>query len=80
VFNVSLHVPALRVDEVMRVLKGLNVFEPRDIPEAMDALGSHVGKTIPMKKLLLWVEMAKQVGVLLAHLLDQNIILSNWVR
>ncbi len=60
VFNVSLHVPALRVDEVVRVIRSLEVFELRDIPEAVEALTSSAGKQVPIKKLLLWLEMAKQ--------------------
>ncbi|GFH21550.1 uncharacterized protein HaLaN_18878, partial [Haematococcus lacustris] len=60
VFNVSLHVPSLRVDEIVRVVRSLDVFSLPDIPDAVDALTSHVGKTVPIKKLLLWVELAKQ--------------------
>lgn len=32
-----------------------------DIPDAVETLATHCGKTVPIKKLLLWVEMAKQV-------------------
>ncbi len=38
VFNVSLHVPALRVDEVVKVLRALDVFALGDIPQAVDLL------------------------------------------
>ena len=60
VFNVSLHVPSLRVDEIVRVVRSLEVFELRDIPEAVEALTSATSKLVPIKKLLLWLEMAKQ--------------------
>lgn len=59
-FNVSLHVPALRVEEIVRVVRSLDVFELRDIPEAVEALTSTTSKLVPIKKLLLWLEMAKQ--------------------
>lgn len=36
VFNVSLHVPSLRVDEIVRVVRSLDVFELKDIPEAVE--------------------------------------------
>jgi hypothetical protein len=39
----------------------VNAFESSDLPDAVDALAQHVGKTVPMKKLLLMVELAKQV-------------------
>lgn len=45
----------------MRVLQALQVFHERDIPMAVDALTTHCSRTVPLKKLLLWVEMAKQV-------------------
>ena len=60
VFNVSLHVPALRVDEIVRVVRSLDVFELRDIPEAVEALTSTTSKHVPIKKLMLWLEVAKQ--------------------
>uniref|UniRef100_A0A7S0RIV4 Vesicle-fusing ATPase n=1 Tax=Chlamydomonas leiostraca TaxID=1034604 RepID=A0A7S0RIV4_9CHLO len=60
VFNVSLHVPSLRVDEVVRVVRSLDVFNLADIPDAVDALTTHCGKTVPIKKLMLWIELAKQ--------------------
>ncbi|KIZ04943.1 vesicle-fusing ATPase [Monoraphidium neglectum] len=59
-FNVQLHVPALRPEEVARVLRQQECFELRDIPEAVDALGTYCGKEVPIKKLLLWLEMARQ--------------------
>ncbi|KAL6751966.1 N-ethylmaleimide sensitive fusion protein [Haematococcus lacustris] len=73
VFNVSLHVPSLRVDEIVRVVRSLDVFSLPDIPDAVDALTSHVGKTVPIKKLLLWVELAKQDVEA-----DQKIPLQRW--
>eukprot|EP00798_Chlamydomonas_sp_ICE-L_P014964 gene14964-21021_t len=60
VFNVSLNVPALQMDEIVRVVRHLNAFDLQDIPPAVDCLASHAGKRVPLKKLLLWVEMAKQ--------------------
>eukprot|EP00877_Chromochloris_zofingiensis_P012938 jgi/Chrzof1/7899/Cz02g40140.t1 len=59
-FNVQLHVPALKAEEVVKVLRDQNCFELRDIPEAVDALTTFCGKVVPMKKLLLWLEMARQ--------------------
>ncbi len=68
VFHVSLHVPALRVEEVVRVLRAVDSFNLSDIPDAVDTLSTHYGKTVPIKKLLLWLEMAKQVrGRFLSH-------------
>ncbi|KAG2433336.1 hypothetical protein HXX76_008400 [Chlamydomonas incerta] len=60
VFNVSLHVPSLRVDEMVKVMRSLDVFSVMDIPQAVDLLTSIHSKVVPMKKLLLWVEMARQ--------------------
>ncbi len=40
VFNVSLHVPSLRVDEMVKVLRSLDVFSVMDIPQAVDLLTS----------------------------------------
>ncbi len=57
----SLHVPSLRVDEVVRVIRSLDIFALTDIPDAVEALTANVGKTIPIKRLLLWIELAKQV-------------------
>ncbi len=39
-FNVSLHVPSLRVDEMVKVLRSLDVFAVMDIPQAVDLLTS----------------------------------------
>lgn len=44
VFNVSLHVPALRVDEVVKVLRSLDVFALGDIPQAVDLLTTIASK------------------------------------
>ena len=43
-----------------QVLREMAVFEVRDLPGAVEALNTSVGKAIPIKKLLLWVEMARQ--------------------
>jgi len=60
VFNVTLHVPSLRTDEIIRVLRETSAFEVRDLPGAVERLTSICGKEIPLKKLLLWLEMARQ--------------------
>lgn len=60
VFNVSLHVPALRVDEIVRVVRHLDVFNIADIPDAVEYLTSITSKQVPIKKLLLWLELARQ--------------------
>ncbi|GIL90412.1 hypothetical protein Vretimale_18282 [Volvox reticuliferus] len=60
VFNVSLHVPALRMDEMVKVLRHLDCFSVGDIPEAVNLLTTVNSKVVPMKKLLLWLEMARQ--------------------
>jgi vesicle-fusing ATPase len=61
VFNVSLHVPALRVEEIVRVVRSSEAFEAKDIPAAVEALTSATGKSVvPIKKLLLWLDVAKQ--------------------
>ena len=36
------------------------MFALADIPDAVEILTSHCGKTVPIKKLLLWIELAKQ--------------------
>eukprot|EP00879_Flechtneria_rotunda_P013941 GHRR01014560.1.p1 GENE.GHRR01014560.1~~GHRR01014560.1.p1 ORF type:complete len:485 (+),score=178.54 GHRR01014560.1:1437-2891(+) len=59
-FNVQLHVPALRADEVVRVLRAQNCFALSDIPAAVEAMTTLCGSVVPMKKLLLWLEMARQ--------------------
>ena len=61
--------PALRVDEIVRVVRSMEVFELCDIPEAVDAIGEQV----PIKRLLLWIDMARQ-GVEK----DARIPLSRW--
>ncbi|EFJ49121.1 hypothetical protein VOLCADRAFT_80882 [Volvox carteri f. nagariensis] len=38
VFNVSLHVPALRMDEMIKVLRHVDCFDVMDIPQAVDVL------------------------------------------
>jgi hypothetical protein len=63
VFNVSLHVPSLRMDEMLRVIRSLDVFALADLPAAVNALKDHYGNTVPIKRLLLWLELAKQVGM-----------------
>lgn len=59
-FNVQLHVPALRPEEVAAVLRQQGAFAPGDVEAAVEALGSFCGRAVPIKKLLLWVEMARQ--------------------
>uniref|UniRef100_A0A7R9YT48 Vesicle-fusing ATPase n=1 Tax=Chlamydomonas euryale TaxID=1486919 RepID=A0A7R9YT48_9CHLO len=60
VFNVSLVVPPLRADEVARVMQQLDVFEPAEVGAAVQALTAATSAVVPIKKLLLWLEMAKQ--------------------
>lgn len=60
VFNVSLHVRALGMDELVLVLRNLQCFTPFDILPAADLLITIHAKMVPIKKLLLWVEMARQ--------------------
>lgn len=60
VFNVTLHVPSLRTDEIIRVLRETAAFEVRDLPVAVERLTSICGQEVPLKKLLLWLEMARQ--------------------
>ena len=69
----GLHVPALRMDEIVRVVRSMEVFELRDIPDAVDALVGSIRERVPIKKLLLWIDMAKQ-GVEK----DARIPLSRW--
>lgn len=57
-FNVTLHVPPLKtVKEVSHVLKSLDAFDSEDLPFAVEALGSN---PMPIKRLLMIVEMARQ--------------------
>ncbi|KAG0631526.1 hypothetical protein M758_1G260800 [Ceratodon purpureus] len=55
-FNVHLEVPKLRPNDMKEVLKAQNFFEPHDIDIAVDALGAEM----PIKRLLMLVEMAAQ--------------------
>lgn len=59
-FNVRLHVPGLCGTEILEVLHQLDVFWPHDVNKAVEALTSTTLQLIPIKKLLLWLEMAKQ--------------------
>ncbi|KAG0570681.1 hypothetical protein KC19_6G180100 [Ceratodon purpureus] len=53
-FNVHLEVPPLKPTDMMEVLKQQNFFHPRDIDNAVQALGPE----IPIKRLLMLMEMA----------------------
>ncbi|KAJ7295855.1 hypothetical protein O6H91_Y158900 [Diphasiastrum complanatum] len=55
-FNVSLHVPVLNRAAITKVLEGLDVFAKEDINNAVIALDEE----IPIKRLLMLVEMAAQ--------------------
>ncbi len=55
-----LHVPALRSPEVVAVLRQCAGFKTSDIPVAVEVLSTLCGQVVPIKKLLLWVEMARQ--------------------
>jgi vesicle-fusing ATPase len=57
-FNVSLEVPKLKPGDAKQVLEALNVFDTADIDYAVKALDEE----IPIKKLLMLVEMAAQGG------------------
>ncbi|KAF6256958.1 N-ethylmaleimide sensitive fusion protein [Scenedesmus sp. NREL 46B-D3] len=60
-FNVQLHVPALRGDEVEAVMMAGNSFAEADLRQAVETLVSLCGSAVvPVKKLLLWMEMARQ--------------------
>lgn len=79
VFNISLHVPALSVEEIGRVMRSLEVFHESDIPMAVDALTTQCSRTVPIKRLLLWIEMAKQVRVVLPALQARCLVLTMYV-
>jgi vesicle-fusing ATPase len=57
-FNVDLNVPNLKPSEMKQVLEEIEVFDPADIDDAVTALG----KEIPIKRLLMLIEMAAQGG------------------
>jgi vesicle-fusing ATPase len=57
-FNVSINVPMLNKEDIGKVLKDLKVFAPSDLDKAVDVLSNEM----PIKKLLMLVEMAKQGG------------------
>ncbi|WIA31160.1 hypothetical protein OEZ86_001171 [Tetradesmus obliquus] len=60
-FNVQLHVPALRGAEVEAVMMADSSFAEADLREAVETLVSLCGSAVvPVKKLLLWMEMARQ--------------------
>jgi vesicle-fusing ATPase len=63
-FNVVLHVPALAAEGAARVLESVGAFGVGvGAKEAVEVLGSSVGDSVPVKKLLLWVEMARQEAI-----------------
>jgi vesicle-fusing ATPase len=57
-FNVHLNVPKLKPADMKEVLKKLDVFDPADIDNAVTALDEE----IPIKRLLMLIEMAAQGG------------------
>ncbi|CAM6045492.1 unnamed protein product [Sphagnum compactum] len=57
-FNVHLNVPKLKPADMKQVLKELDVFDPADIDNAVTALDEE----IPIKRLLMLIEMAAQGG------------------
>ncbi|CAK9857484.1 unnamed protein product [Sphagnum jensenii] len=57
-FNVHLNVPQLKPADMKQVLKELDVFDPADIDNAVTALDEE----IPIKRLLMLIEMAAQGG------------------
>ena len=65
-FNVALHVPALSAEGAARVLESVGAFPVGEgAREAAEALAqeSSVGGAVPVKRLLLWVEMARQEAI-----------------
>lgn len=60
-FNLQLSVPALNGDAVTTVLRSLDCFNGSEILQAVDIMVSLTGsEEVPIKKLLLWLEMARQ--------------------
>ncbi|CAD7699543.1 unnamed protein product [Ostreobium quekettii] len=60
VFNVVLNVPPLTLtEEIETVIQSLDVFSRADIPKAVELLGAGA---MPIKRLLMLVEMARQTG------------------
>jgi vesicle-fusing ATPase len=59
-FDVPITVPALQLDGVVRVLRRIDVFELRTLPAVIEELVGALGDQVPIKKLLLWAEMARQ--------------------
>ncbi|CAM6077479.1 unnamed protein product [Sphagnum tenellum] len=57
-FNVHLNVPNLKPSDMKQVLEEIEVFDPADIDDAVTALG----KEMPIKRLLMLIEMAAQGG------------------
>ncbi|CAM6048387.1 unnamed protein product [Sphagnum compactum] len=57
-FNVHLNVPNLKPSDMKQVLEALNVFDPADVDNAVSALGVE----IPIKRLLMLIDMAAQGG------------------
>jgi len=62
-FNVALHVPALGAEGCGAVLRSVGAFSPADLGAAVEALASLVGGSVPVKRLLLWVELARQEAI-----------------
>jgi vesicle-fusing ATPase len=63
-FNVVLHVPALASEGCAAVLSSVGAFAGvQETREAVEALGETVGGAVPVKRLLLWVEMARQEAI-----------------
>ncbi|KAH9561668.1 hypothetical protein CY35_05G034500 [Sphagnum magellanicum] len=57
-FNVHLNVPNLKPSDMKQVLEEIEVFDPADIDDVVTALGNE----IPIKRLLMLIEMAAQGG------------------
>nr|XP_024368606.1 vesicle-fusing ATPase-like [Physcomitrium patens]PNR60159.1 hypothetical protein PHYPA_002952 [Physcomitrium patens] len=55
-FNVDLVVPRLRLNDMREILQAQDVFDPEDIDTALEALGPEM----PIKRLLMLIEMAVQ--------------------
>jgi vesicle-fusing ATPase len=58
VFNVAMNVPLLSSDDTRRVLRAVDAFQPHEVESAVALLDSEM----PIKRLLMLLEMARQGG------------------
>lgn len=57
-FNVAINVPMLTSEDIRKVLQVLDVFSPEEVEQAVNVVAGEM----PIKKLLMLVEMSKQGG------------------